>query len=187
MEVSFLKSDEQLLEALLSGDRKAQWQLFSKFQKKMLALCRRYLKDDFEAENCMMQGFAKVFESISGFRKEGSLEGWVRKIMLRNCLMELRRNRQFRMEPISDFEDDFSVGLPMNMDYSLLLELVRKLPDGSRTVFNMFAIEGYSHPEIALMLEISEGTSRSQLAAARSQLKKLLHQAGIHHASHFAV
>jgi len=91
------------------------------------------------------------------------------------------------MEPISDFEDDVLVGLPMNMDYSLLLELVRKLPDGSRTVFNMFAIEGYSHPEIALMLEISEGTSRSQLAAARSQLKKLLHQAGIHHASHFAV
>lgn len=179
--------DDHLLDALIKQDRKAQWQLFRNLQRKMLALCRRYLKDDFQAENCMMQGFAKVFESASSFRNEGSLEGWVKKIMVRQCLMELRKNRQFRMEDLRVYEDDFSVDLQEPLDYSILLEFVRKLPDGCRAVFNLFALEGYSHPEIARMLEISEGTSRSQLAAARFHLKKMLQQAGIYHANYFSV
>lgn len=187
MEASCQTSGPQLIAAILRGDRKAQWKLFQEQQRKMLALCRRYLKDDFRAENCMMQGFARVFESISSFRNEGSLEGWMKKIMVRQCLMELRKNRQFRMEALSVYENDFSFDLPEQLDYSMLLDLVRKLPDGCRTVFNLFAIEGYSHPEIARMLDISEGTSRSQLSAARFQLKKMLQQAGINHSDYYSV
>ena len=153
----------------------------------MLALCRRYMKDDYEAENCLMQGFARVFESVSEFRMMGSLEGWVRKIMVRVCLMELRKKASFPIEVTLPSVEEPLFQLPENLDYSFLLNLIRGLPEGYRAVFNLYVIEGFSHSEIAGMLEISEGSSRSQLAGARNLLKKKLLKSGISQSSHFAI
>ena len=174
-----MKSEVEIIQSLRRQDRKAQKELFQKQSRKMLAICRRYVKDEFEAENCLMQGFAKVFASISSFKEEGSLEGWIRKIMLRECLQHLRQHHSLSVFRQLDELDSDPVQLPENLDYQVLLNLIHELPAGCRMVFNLYAVDGYRHAEIAEMLGISEGTSRSQLNAARLQLKGMLSKIGV--------
>ena len=140
----------------------------------MLGLCRRYIKDSNEAESVMITGFLKVFDKIDQFSGEGSFEGWVRRIMVNESLLYLRKNKGMYIEvdiEYADLEPNYDLA-SANLQTEDLLKLVNSLPVGYRTVFNMFAIEGYSHQEIANKLQISENTSKSQLSRARKMLQK---------------
>ncbi|TYZ10576.1 sigma-70 family RNA polymerase sigma factor [Hymenobacter lutimineralis] len=167
-------SETALLEACRQGEARAQRLLYDRLAPKMLTTCRRYLRNPDDAEEAMMSGFVKVFRGLGSFRHEGSFEGWVRRIMVRECLNVLGRH-----EPLLLAFDDcpgLAPALPAAAETDLhtadLLALVQALPAGYRTVFNLFALEGYNHPEIAALLGISEGTSKSQLSKARTLLQR---------------
>lgn len=139
----------------------------------MMAVCLRYVANRNDAEDVLIEGFMRVFERIDQFRNEGSFEGWVRRVMVTEALMFLRKNKAWRQEvPLDDMglEPDYEWAND-RLDAEALVRLVAQLPDGYRTVFNLFAIEGYSHAEIAELTGISEGTSKSQLSRARALLQ----------------
>jgi len=165
---------------LLSGCRKnkpaAQKALYEKVGPKMLAVCSRYIHDREEAEHLMIGGMVKVFEKISSFKSEGSLEGWIRRIMVNEWLMYLRKNRNMSIEvdlQVAEYEPDYQK-LENLLESQDLMNLIQELPVGYRTVFNLYAIEGYNHAEIGEMLGISENTSKSQLSRARKILQNKL-------------
>ncbi len=140
----------------------------------MLSLCGRYLTDDFEAEEAMIEGFVKVFDKIAQFRLEGSFEGWVRRIMVNEALMALRSKKTMGWQTSYDdveYETE-PVAAATNLEADELHRLVQQLPTGYRAVFNLYAIEGYSHAEIAESLGISENTSKSQLHRGRALLQE---------------
>ena len=142
----------------------------------MFALCLRYIKENNEAEDTMIQGFMKAFSRIEQFKHEGSFEGWLRRIMVNESLTYIRRNRSMYLEveiEKADREPDFN-SLSDHLEAKDIMELINKLPMGYRTVFNLYAIEGYSHKEIAEKLEISVNTSKSQLSRARGILQSYL-------------
>lgn len=159
------------------NDRRAQRFLFDAYSNGMLVICLRYVKNQTDAEDVMLGGFYKFFESIDRFvySGAGSIGAWLKKIMINEALMFLRRQQQF-----SFVEEEYAGTLPAedhSMDHLSAAEifaLIRNLPPGYRTVFNLFVVEGYSHKEIAETLCISEGTSKSQLNKARSMLQKML-------------
>jgi RNA polymerase sigma factor (sigma-70 family) len=171
--------DVTLIKECSRGNAKAQRALFDKFAPKMLAVCMRYLKNIDEAEDALQDGFVKVFQKIPEFKMEGSLEGWIRRIMVNNSLDAIRRNKKQLLEDDVDsvqhkvFFTDFQFD---NMDLQYLMKIIQSLPDGYRVVFNMFAIEGYSHKEIAETLGVSENTSKSQYSRARALLRDKLEQ-----------
>jgi len=165
-----------LVEGCQRQDGQAQRQLYDKLAPKMLGLCCRYILDKPEAEGVMTTGFFKAFERISQFSGNGSFEGWLRRIMINESLLYLRKNKTMQLEveidhaihePNYDFMDS-------HLEAKDLLVLISELPIGYRTVFNLYAIEGFSHKEIAKQLEINENTSKSQLSRARTMLKKKL-------------
>lgn len=182
--IPFFTTDAQLITALKRGESRAYKVVYERFVGKMLAVCTRYCANRADAEEVMLDGFMRVFEKIGQFREDGSFEGWIRRIMVTESLMFLRKSKQWRQEvPI----DEVTVELDYEWaDTSLnendLLRIVNQLPDGYRTVFNLYAIEGYAHAEIAEMLGISEGTSKSQLSRARlllqANVKKLEQEPG---------
>jgi RNA polymerase sigma-70 factor (ECF subfamily) len=112
LKIAFVKGEETLLEGLRKKDRKAQQALFQKLNRRMLAMCRRYVRDSFEAENCLMQGFMKVFSSIDGFQEQGNIEAWVRKVMVRECLQHLRRNHPMEVLNVDEELEDTNFSLP---------------------------------------------------------------------------
>jgi RNA polymerase sigma-70 factor (ECF subfamily) len=173
--------DIELIENCKRGDRLAQQQLYNQFSPKMLAVCRRYISGTAEAEDVLIKGFLIVFENIRQFRNEGSFEGWIRKIMVNEALSVLRRQKSLFL--YSEIEVARMEADDLNTDSTLLtgdlLNLVAALPDGYRAVFNLYAIEGYSHREIAAMLGITEATSKSQLSRAREVLRSRLYQTGL--------
>jgi RNA polymerase sigma-70 factor (ECF subfamily) len=147
----------------------------------MFRLSCRYIKVQEDAEDVVIRAFNKVFENISRFAYEGpgSLEGWIRKIVVNESLMWLRKRHNFNMtESIEDTLPQIDLSSLGELDAMEIYELIAQLPIGYRTVFNLFVIEGYNHEEIAAMLSISEGTSRSQLFKAKSLLKKALTREG---------
>ena len=159
------------------GDQRAQAKLYELFAPKMFGVCLRYAKDSTEAEDNLQEGFYKVFTNIKGFRHEGSLEGWIRRIMVNTSLDQIRRETKFQ-DNIAMEQVDYKIEQQGHILEGLmdedLLKLISEMPDGYKTVFNMFAIEGYSHKEIGEMLGISENTSKSQLSRARKHLQDLL-------------
>ncbi len=170
------KNEEDIIAGCRKKHSRAQQLLYEKYAAKMFAVCRRYIKDPPEAESVMIGGFIKVFEKIFQFNGDGHFEGWVRKIMVNESLIYLRKNRNMYLEvDISNavHEPDYDL-LDNRLEAEDLLEMVQKLPDGYRTVFNLYAIEGFSHKEIAEKLEINVNTSKSQLSRARKLLQKLL-------------
>ena len=169
-------TEEVLVKACQRGDPAAQKAVYEKFARKMLGVCSRYVQDEMEAEDLMISGFMRVFDKINTFKNEGSFEGWVRRIMINEALGHLRRQRSLHLTV--NLEDSYQepVFTPEDTDLEAedLLKLVQQLPDGYRTVFNLYAIEGYAHKEIAELLGISENTSKSQLSRARTLLQKNL-------------
>jgi RNA polymerase sigma-70 factor (ECF subfamily) len=166
----------------LKGDARAQRALFEKFAPKMLGLCLRYAKNTEQAEDVLQDGFVKVFTKLSNYSGNGSLEGWIRKIIVNTALDEIRRNLKFK-DNVNVDDVDYKLELNSHIVEGLaaddLMKIVNDLPDGYRVVFNMFAIEGYSHKEIAMQLNISENTSKSQYSRARAYLKVKLEGLGI--------
>lgn len=169
-------TETELIEQCRNGQRKAQRDLFERHAGTMLAVCSRYISDKSEAEDVMITAFAKVFDKLNQFKHEGSFEGWIRRIMVNESLTYIRRNKHMYLEV--DIEDahrqpDYAV-LDNHLHAEDLMKLVEQLPTGYRTVFNMYAIEGFSHKEIAEAMGISENTSKSQLSRARAMLQKHL-------------
>ena len=171
--------DALLVQECLKGKPRAQKALFDKFAPKMLAVCARYMKDQAETEDVFQIGMVKVFNKLSDFKAEGPLEGWIRRIMVNSCLDQLRKNQRF----VTDKNiDDVSYRIEVKVEISSqlmaedLIVLIQKMPAGYRVVFNLFAIEGYSHQEIAEQLNISESTSKSQYLRARAYLRQRIEE-----------
>jgi len=166
---------EDLVKRCKAGERKAQELLYKQFASKMLGVCMRYGTDKMEAEDMLQNGFIRVFQKINDYREEGSFEGWVRRIMVYSSIEYYRKHHKMMqmvdME-FSDNEPSVNPAVLASMDAKDLLALIQQLSPGYRMVFNLYAIEGYSHKEIAGIMGISEGASKSQLSRARSILKK---------------
>ena len=169
-------SEDQIIKGCIIGERTAQQTLYSRYSPKMFSICLRYAKDYHSAEDILQEGFIKVFKYISNFRREGSFEGWMRRIFVNTAIEHLRK--AVNLYPIVNDEDKpidiIDENIFDQLDYQDLLTMVQSLSPGYRTVFNLYVIEGFSHKEISKMLEISEGTSKSQLARARVLLQKKL-------------
>jgi RNA polymerase sigma factor (sigma-70 family) len=163
-------TDEQLLEAILRQDAKAQRLLYERFARKMFGVCLRYTRNREEAEDYLQDGFLKVFQKLSSFKNEGSLEGWIRRVIVNTCLGNIRQQK-LQWNDLGEANEPMEAAVAIDkLQTTDLLELIRQLPPGFRTVFNLYAIEGYSHKEIAELLNITEGTSKSQFARARASL-----------------
>ena len=165
---------EEIIEGSKRGERKFQELLYKHFASKMLVVCARYAKDNFEAEDMLQVGFVKVFEKLTDYKGDGSFEGWVRRIMVNTSIEFYRKNA--RMFPVVDLDHAPESPVQENqlskINMNDLLAIIRKLSPGYRLIFNMYAIEGFSHKEIAKELGISEGTSKSQLARDRAILQE---------------
>lgn len=171
----FMLSEQELIDGCRKGKRAFQKVLYERYARKMTAVCLRYSKTTAEAEDILQEGFVKVFQGIKDFRQESKLDTWIMRIMV-NTALNLQRKKLY-LFPMVDVEE---LDLPQSevsissIHFSQLLEMIQSLPQGCQIVFNLFAIEGYNHKEIAELLGISEGTSKSQYARARSLLQQKL-------------
>jgi len=179
---SIILSEERLTLLCQQGDQKAQRMLYDRYADQMFRISYRYIKKEYETEDVLAVGFVKVFKNIDRFeyRDKGSLGSWIKRIMINESLMYLRKKN-----PLNQALDTSEVQIKggLDSDHELLAQdiyrMVRKLPPGYRTVFNMYVIDGYTHKEIADFLNVSENTSKSQLSKARGHLRKMLEKHGI--------
>lgn len=173
--------ESTLIKECIKGNTKAQYKLFEKFSGKMMAVCYRYSKNQEEAEDILQDGFIKIFKNLESYNFIGSFEGWIRKIMVNTALDHIRKNSKFLLDTQLE-QVDYHLGkedLALdNLMVEDLLEIISKMPEGYKVVFNMFAIEGFSHQEIANSLGISESTSKSQYMRAKAFLKAKLDKFG---------
>jgi RNA polymerase sigma-70 factor (ECF subfamily) len=171
-------TENDLIDGCLRGHQLAQKQLYEKYAARMMAVCLRYAQTTFEAEDVLQEGFLTVFRTLGSFRRECPLEFWIRRIMVNAALRQHRRNAPLVAVSDGDYpetlsSDEFTFS---NYAYGELLTLVQELAPRYRLVFNLYAIEGYTHKEIGELLSISEGTSKSQYSRARAVLQtKLTH------------
>lgn len=176
MNLSRKLSVDDLLEGCRRSDRRTQELLYKLLASKMLGVCMRYAKDRFEAEDMLQTGFVKVFQKVNEFRGDGSFEGWIRRIMVNTAIETYRKNqRMMNLVDIEEVYDAPQVTFDMNrLEVDDLMNLIQQLSSGYKLVFNLYAIEGYSHKEIADQLGITEGASKSQLSRARAILRDKL-------------
>ncbi len=175
-------NEDILVKKCIEGDNRAQKKLFDLFAPKLFGVCLRYMKDHDLAQDTLQDGFVKIFTKLSDYNGKGSFEGWMRRITVNTCLDQLRKDQKLKVNtPIDDvsFLVKDNHWIEEELTAKDLLKLVESLPDGYRVVFNMFAIEGYSHKEIAEQLNISENTSKSQFSRAKSHLRRKLIELGI--------
>lgn len=174
--------ESALVKKCIDGDQKAQRALFEMYAPKMLGVCLRYAKNQEQAEDVLQDGFIKVFNNLSKYSGSGSLEGWVRRIMVNTSLDQIRKELKFQDNldfDVVDFKIETNSYIMEGLMAEDLLQLINNMPDGYKTVFNLFAIEGYSHKEIAEELSITENTSKSQYSRARSFLQQKLKELGL--------
>ena len=167
----------KLIESCIKGDRASQKAIYDRLAPRMLPLCMRYVGDRSLAEDVLQDGFITLFTHLDSYKGNGSFEGWARKIFVTTALMELRKKDALKMSDELDTVRGMKADLPsqgQNIGYKELMKLVMQLPAGFRTVFNMYAVEGYSHKEIGDILGISESTSRTQLSRARICLQNMI-------------
>ena len=171
-------SESDLIVGCLQGNRRMQEELYRRFSPRMYAVCLRYAGNAEEAEDILQEGFIKVFKKLDSFRSEGSFEGWMRRIFVNTAIEHFRRKRY--MMPVTEREENTFEGKYLSVLDDLaamdIMALVQELSPGYRTVFNMYVVEGYTHKEIADMLGISEGTSKSQLSRAKVILQDMVKQ-----------
>lgn len=163
--------EKLLIKKAMDNNREAQKELFERFSPKMLGVCRQYVKDIFHAEDLMLQGFLKVFTHLKNFEHKGSFEGWIRKIMVNTCITFLRKKNELDFYDDADVFQTETIENLENTTVEDLQKLIDLLPDGYKVVFNLYAIEGFKHSEIAEKLGITESTSKSQLFKARKLLQ----------------
>lgn len=170
----------EYIEGCKRGDRLVQKQLYEKYNARFFGVCKRYLKNIEMAEDVLVKGFLKIFENINSYEGKGNFEGWMQRIIVNECLMELRKKQDFTIYlESSNIHPQKEASALENLYEQDVLKLLDFLPIGCRTIFNLYVIEGYKHQEIAEQLGISEGTSKSQLNLAKEKLKTLLNQYGI--------
>lgn len=170
-------TEEVLLQGCLNNDAYAQQELYYKYSPKMLSVCYRYSKSREDAEDMLQEGFIKVFTQIHKFENRGSLEGWILRIIVHTCINHLKKNKKFNEHIELAYAGDILIkedNIPAILQAKQVVESIRSLPIGYRTVLNLYAIEGYSHKEIGFMLEIEESTSRSQYTRAKNMLEEML-------------
>jgi RNA polymerase sigma-70 factor (ECF subfamily) len=175
---------QKIIEGCVKNKRKYQKKLFDLYYGKMLGVCLRYAKNPDEAKDMVQNGFIKVFDKLEVYNFTGSLEGWIRRIMVNTAIDQIRKNKRdpFQLNEkiqIKNLEDDIpfeaqEADAEIKIKAELAIKAISELPPGYRTVFNLFVIEGYTHKEIADYLHISEGTSKSNLAKAKQKLRQKL-------------
>lgn len=172
-------SESDLIAGCIAGDRRMQEELYNRFASKMYAVCLRYANNADDAQDLLQEGFIKVFKNLHRFRAEGSFEGWIRRVFI-NSSIEHYRKKAAKLSTVSDKEESTIEDTDITAIDSLaekdIIHLIQDLSPGYRTVFNLYVIEGYSHREIGELLNISEGTSKSQLARAKGILQKKVTQ-----------
>jgi RNA polymerase sigma-70 factor (ECF subfamily) len=172
-----MQSEQQIIEGCLKNSRKAQKLLYDKYASKFLGMCMRYAKDRLEAEDILQEGFLKIFGRIAQFSGLGSFEGWMKRIVVNTAITNYRQNLKHYYKQHIDEVNETDIDAPFSdSEYSLeeLLKVIQALPPGYRMVFNMFAIEGFQHKEIAEMMGIDVTTSKSQYSRARKLLREKL-------------
>lgn len=171
-------NEEQLVKKCLEGDAIAQKYLFDFYSRRMMGVCLRYAQSSEEAQDVLQMGFIKVFEKLDMYNHQGSLEGWIRKIIVNTALDNIRKNKKMKnnieMDKVDYQIQNYNENAIDSLSAQDLLKVIQEMPAGFRTVFNMYVIEGYSHKEIAEELNISVSTSKSQFSRARAYLQKVL-------------
>ena len=174
--INLHQEEKELIELAVENNRHAQQKIYSKFSPKMLSVCRQYIKDLHQAEDIMITAFMKVFTSLKNFEHKGSFEGWIRRIMINECISYIRvQKRVTFIEDETYFEESFN-NIESKFSVEDIQTLIDSLPDGYKMVFNLYAIEGFKHHEIASMLGLNEGTSKSQLSHARKMLQEQINK-----------
>lgn len=171
-------TEAAIIAGCIHNDPSAQRELFNRYSPKMLSVCYRYAYNRADAEDMLQEGFIKVFLQIQTFKNKGSFEGWIRRIIVHTSINYLKKHKKFNDTVDITLSDANFVlreeSIPAIIQAKYIIECIRMLPMGYRTVLNLYAIEGYSHKEIASMLSIEESTSRSQYTRAKSLLESLL-------------
>ena len=171
----FFLTDEEIIKGCIQEDESSQRELFRRYAGKMLGVCQRYARNTADAEDIVQDSFIKVFEKIGQFKFQGSFEGWIRKIVVNTALKKytvIRYDKEVSGYETNDRNEQTAEATAhSHLTEKELLGLINNLPDGYRLIFNLYVIEGYQHEEIADMLKIQAGTSRSQLVKARNMLK----------------
>jgi RNA polymerase sigma factor (sigma-70 family) len=171
-----MHSEDELIQGCCKNDRTFQRRLYEKYSRRMYVVCLRYTKNQLEAEDILQESFIKIFDNIQKFRRECPLESWIKRIVI-NTALKNNRSKLYLHPAVDvehveeDFKEDMTIS---NYNYKELLELVRQLPPRYQIVFNLYAIEGYQHKEIAEMMGTTEGTSKSQYSRARVILQKMV-------------
>lgn len=173
MKVLYLNQEEKkIIQLAIDNNRSAQQKIYSQFSPKMLSVCRQYIKDLHQAEDIMITAFMKVFVNLKNFQHNGSFEGWIRRIMVNECISHIRVQKKVSFLDEENYSEDSFNNIESQFSVEDIQFLIDGLPDGYKMIFNLYAIEGYKHQEIASMLGINEGTSKSQLSHARKILKE---------------
>lgn len=174
-----MRSQKEIIQGCLEGDKASQYELYEMYSPLLYGICLRYLRDEDAAADMLQECFIKIFGKLNDFRGDGSFEGWLRRLTVNTILNELKRmQRQPFFDILSDEMKPIEgqVYQPDSLSCADLVRMIQQLPTGYRTVFNLYEIEGYSHQEIAQILEISESTSKTQLRNAKIKLKQLAYQ-----------
>lgn len=170
-------TEEAILQGCIQNNASSQRELYTRYSPKMLAVCYRFAHNREDAEDMLQEGFIKVFSQIHTFRSQGAFEGWIRRIVVHTCINHLKKNKRFNESVDIIHANSIQVreeSVPSIVQAKQIVECIRLLPLGYRTVLNLYAIEGYSHKEIAEMLDIEESTSRSQYTRAKQMLEDIL-------------
>ena len=170
------RDEKELIDLAIDNNRQAQHRIYTLFSSKMLSVCRQYIKDIHQAEDIMISAFFKVFLHLKNFEHKGSFEGWIRRIMVNECISYLRVHKKVKFLEDEDFFEERSNNIESQFSVDDIQFLIDSLPDGYKMVFNLYAIEGFKHHEIAQLLDISEGTSKSQLSHARKALQSSINK-----------
>ena len=170
-------TEEAILKGCLQNDPTAQKELYNRYSPKMLSVCYRFAHNREDAEDMLQEGFIKIFSQMHTFGNRGAFEGWVRRIIVHTCINILKKNKKFN-ESVDIIHATGAMvreeSVPSIVQAKQIVECIRMLPIGYRTVLNLYALEGYSHREIGMMLDIEESTSRSQYTRAKAMLEEIL-------------
>jgi len=179
-------TEEQMLAGAIKNNAAAQEALYNRFSPRMLGVCYRFARNKEDAEDMLQEGFIKVFTQLHQYRNEGALEGWIRRIVVHTCINILKKNKKFAESVDIIHANSIHIReemIPSIMQAKQVVECIRMLPLGYKTVLNLYAIEGFSHKEIGMLLDIEESTSRSQYTRAKAMLEEILVKKRIIHKS----
>ena len=177
-------TEKELINGVRKGNRQAQQALYEKYSPVLFGLCRRYVKSYEDSEDVMVEGFYKIMSKIDQYTGKGNFEGWMKRIMVNESLMHIRKRHNLNMTvEIADYDMPKDPTIEQDLAAQDILDLLDKLPTGYRTVFNLYVIEGYKHREIAEILQISINTSKSQLILAKKRMKEMVEELGVQYFS----